>query len=234
MKAKRCIWLAIVLAGTPLCAQAGTGPMLPNQIIITAEHSGWGFRSTNLTLVLSNGVYGAGSYAVAPNLVSNLIALAKRPWPRPPTNSWPSFMIDPANFGLDDAWLRTNYPRLLQSFSTNTDNMPFPNASEQQRAWLTNALGDIGLLGEVLRDCFRVSWTDDYPKLELRFEQDDGKTVEQVCRLSTSAQQAFMLPWQVYDGTNELTSGNADISRAVMRILPQGFLLRDRLEGDLY
>jgi hypothetical protein len=43
-----------------------------------------------------------------------------------------------------------------------------------------------------------------------------------------------MLPWQVCDGTNELTSGNADISRAVMRILSQGFLLRDRLEGDLF
>jgi hypothetical protein len=110
----------------------------------------------------------------------------------------------------------------------------FPNTSERQRAWLTNALADVELLGEAVRGGFGTMWTDDYPSLELRFENHDGQTVEQVFRLSTSAQPSFMLPWQVYDGTNEFTSGNADISRAVVQVLPPGFLNRDRLNGDIF
>jgi hypothetical protein len=234
MSRRHSISLSIILATTTLCTTAGGGPPAPSRIEIRAEHSGWGSRSTNLTLILYNGVYVAGTYTVAPALISNLMAVAKHPWPKPATNTWPSFTVVPANLGLDAAWLRTNYQRLLQAFSTNTDNVPFPKASERQRAWLTNALADVELLGEGLRGCFGTFWTDDYPSLELRFENDDGQTVEQVFRLSTRAQPSFMLPWQVYDGTNEFTSGNADISRAVVQVLPSGFLLRDRLNGDLF
>ncbi len=226
--------LFVVLAATKLCTAAGAGLLSPTQIVISAEHSGWGFRSTNLTLVLSNGVFAAGTYTVAPALVSNLVAVAKRPWPKAATNTWPRFTIDPANLGLNAAWMKTNYQRLLESYSDKGGTRAFPNASERQRAWLTNALADTELLGEALRGCFGTFWTDDYPSLELRFENDDGQAVEQVFRLSTKAQPSFMLPWEVYDGTNQFTSGNADISRAVVQILPPGFLLRDRLNGDLF
>jgi len=235
MNRKHSIWFVVGLAAARLCAAAGAGPLFPTDIVISAEHLGWGSRSTNLTLALSNGVYAAGDYTVAPALISNLMAVARRPWPQPATNRWPRFTIDPENLGLTAGWLKTNYPRLLQSFGTNSDNIPFPNASERQRVWLTNALGDIELLGEGLRSCFGGGmWTDDYPSLELRFEHDDGQTVQQVFRLSTKAQPRFMLPWEVYDGTHEFTSANADISRAVVQILPVGFLHRDRLDGDLF
>ena len=234
MSRKHSIFLPIILAATSVCS-AGTGGLLPTQIVIRAEHFGWGFRSTNLTLTLSNGVYAAGTYTVAPALISNLMAVAKRPWPQPPTNAWPRFIVDPVNLGLDAAWLKTNYQPLLQSFSTNSGKGPFPNTSERQRAWLTNALADLDLLGEGLRGLFAGGmWTDDYPSLELRFEHDDGHTVEQVFRLSTRAQPWFMLPWQVYDGAREFTSANADISRAVVQVLPPGFLLRDRLDADVF
>jgi len=232
MKQKSCTSLSVLLATASLCTAVRAESLFPTHVVISAEHSGWGIRSTNLTLTLTNGVYAAGTYTVAPTVVSNLLAVARRPWPKPDTNVWPRFTIDLANLGLDDAWVRTNYPRLLEAFSDDSGRV-FANASERQRAWLTNALADIGLLGEALRGGFGRFWTDDYPSMELRFENDDGKTVEQVFRLSTKAQPSFMLPWQVYDGTNEFTSGNADISRAVGQLLPPGFLLRDRLHGDL-
>jgi hypothetical protein len=206
----------------------------PNQIAIRAEHWGWSSTSTNLTLTLSNGVYAAGTYTVALPLISNLMAVARRPWPQPVANARPRFTIDPANLGLNAAWLKTNSQRLLQRYSGDSEKRAFPNASERQRTWLTNALADLNLLGEAVRQPYRTFWTDDHPELELRFEEDDGQTVEQVFRLSTDAQPSFMLPWQVHDGTNEFTSGNADISRAVVQVLPQGFLLRDRLDGDLF
>ena len=43
-----------------------------------------------------------------------------------------------------------------------------------------------------------------------------------------------MPPWQVYEGTNQFTNGNADISRAVVLTLPPGFLIRDpKIAGNL-
>jgi hypothetical protein len=228
------IIFTVILTAANLCTAVRGGPRSPNRVLIRAEHSGWAFRSTNLTLILSKGVYAAGTYTVAPALISNLMAVAKRPWPQPATNAWPRFIVDPVNLGLDAAWLKTNYQPLLQSFSTNSEKGPFPNTSERQRAWLTNALADLELLGEGLRGLFGGGmWTDDYPSLELRFEHDDGHTVEQVFRLRTCAQPWFMLPWQVYDGTREFTSASADISRAVVQVLPPGFLLRDRLDADV-
>jgi hypothetical protein len=130
--------------------------------------------------------------------------------------------------------VKTNYQRLLGAFSGKAETGPFPNASEKQRMWLTNAMADNTLLGDAVRQGFGGFWTDDYPSLELRFETDDGQSVEQVFRLSTKAQQSFMLPWLVYDGSTEFTSGNADVSRAVAQVLPAGFLHRDRLSGDLF
>jgi hypothetical protein len=204
----------------------------PSRITIWAHYSGWVFGSTNLTLVSSNGVYAAGAYRVAPSLITNLVTAALRPWPKPGTNAWPRFKIEPANLGLNEAWLRTNYARLLQYHTYQGGTVPFPNASDRQRAWLTNALTDLNLLREAVLSPFRSFHTDDYPELELRFEKDVGQTVAQVFRLSTKAQQPFMLPWQVYDGTNEVISGNADISRALFQILPPGFLNRNRLDVD--
>jgi hypothetical protein len=235
MSRKNSIFFFVILAATNLCQTADAGPLPPTQIVIRADHSGWSSASTNLTLTLSNGVYAAGTYTVAPVLISNLITAAKRPWPQPGTNAWPRFTIDPVNLGLDAAWVKSNYQRLLQAYSGDSDKGVFPNTSERQRAWLTNALADVELLGDAVRGCFgTMGWTDDYPSLELRFENDNGQTVEQVFRLSTSAQPSFMLPWQVDDGTNEFTSGNADISRAVVQVLPPGFLNRDRLNGDIF
>ncbi len=228
------IFLFVILAATDLCTAAGGGPPFPNRIVIRAEHSSWGFASTNLTLTLSNGVYAAGTYGVPPPLISNLMAAARRPWPKPAKGTWPRFGIDPANLGLNAAWVKTNYERLLQGYSGNLEKGVFPNASARQRTWLTNALADVQLLGQALRDYFQAFWTDDSPTLELRFEHDDGRTVEQLFRLNTRAKHSFMLPWQIDDGTKEFTSGNADISRAVVQLLPPGFMHRDRLSGDLF
>ena len=70
MNQKHSIFLSVILAATSLCTMASTGGSLPTQIVIRAEHFGWGFRTTNLTLVFSNGVYAAGTYTVAPALIS--------------------------------------------------------------------------------------------------------------------------------------------------------------------
>ena len=68
---------------THLCTAAGGGPPSPTQVVISAGYSGWSFASTNLTLTLTNGVYAAGAHTVAPKLISNLMAAARKRWPKP-------------------------------------------------------------------------------------------------------------------------------------------------------
>jgi hypothetical protein len=222
------------LTGIHAPAPVYAGPSLPARVVIQADYSGWSHASTNLTLTLSNGVYVAGAYAVAPALISTLLKAAARPWPQPATNAWPPFIVDPANLGLDATWAKSNHQRLIEAYAGNGEKGVFPNASERQRAWLSKAAADVELLGEAVRGGFGGGWTDDYPSLEVRFESDAGPTPGQVTRLSTRAQQTFMLPWRVEGGKRDCSSANADISRALARILPPGFLNRDRLSGDLF
>lgn len=225
--------LFVIVAVANWCTTLGASTGFPTRILIRAEQGGWGVESTNLILNRSNGVYAAEAYMVAPSLVSHLMTVASRPWPQPATNTWPRVIIDPVNLGLNAAWVKTNHQRLLQAFSGNSEQGIFPNASDRQRAWLTQAMADVELLGEAVRGYFRSSWSDDDPSLELWFENDNGQIVEQVFRLRTQAQHSFMLPWEIYNGTNVGTSGDADISRAVVQILPPGFMNRERASGDL-
>jgi hypothetical protein len=211
-------------------AAAAEAQALPSRIAIQAKHLGWGMHSANLTLVLSNRVYRAGSFTVEPVLVSNLIAAAQRPWPQ--AGSWVEFPIDFENLGLNAAWAKTNQQRLLELFSGDPKSAPFPNASGRQRRWLTNALADIRQLEASVRHLYEQVWTDDSPSMSLQFEDDGGRFVAEPLQISTKSQWPFLLPWQVRVGTNQFVSGNADISRAVAAILPPGFLLRDRLDRD--
>ena len=231
MGRKHFAFLFMILAATCWGTALGASP---SRIFICAEQGGWGVESTNLILNWSNGVYAAGAYTVSPSLVSHLMTVANRPWPQPATNTRPRVIIDPVNLGLNAAWVKTNHQRLLQAFSGNSEQGIFPNASDRQRAWLTQAMADVELLSEAVHGYYRSSWTHDDPSLELRFESDNGQVVEQVFRLRTQAQHTFMLPWEVYDGTNAGTSGSADISRAVVQILPPGFMNRERVSGDLF
>lgn len=73
------VWAGLLLAATNWCTTLGAAPLFVTQIVIHAEHSGWGFLSTNLTLRLTNGVYTSGTYTVAPAVISNLMAAARAP-----------------------------------------------------------------------------------------------------------------------------------------------------------
>ncbi len=231
------VWL--LFACCTVCAAGDKRVPAATHIVIRAEHMGWGSRATNLTLVWSNGAFAAGTYTVPASVVSNLLAIAGRPWTyvAEPTNSkgyrLPSQQVDPANLGLDVAWVKNNRERLLQHFAGKSGEGLFPNASARQRAWLTNALADQVFLEKCLQAQFDGFWTDDYPRLELRFDKDDGRTVEHVLRISSRSQHPFMLPWQVSDGNTVSSNFDAGISRAIAELLPPGFLLRDRLSRDL-
>jgi hypothetical protein len=215
--------LSLTAAAVPCFAQGKAQEI--SKFTIHATHMGWGSTSTNLTLVRSNGVFAAGAFSVPVAAVSNLLAAARGPRLK---------QVDPANLGLNAAWLATNRSRLLGAFAGETEKGVFPNASARQREWLTNALLDLDLLGEMVGNYYSgLRWTDDYPEMELRFEKEEREQIERVFGLKSESQKSFMVPWEVWLGTNHFITHDAEISRALVEILPPGFMHRDRIRGDL-
>lgn len=192
-----------------------------SKVTIQARHTGWGSVETNLTLVRSNSRFVDGGHSVPEAVVSNLLATLREP---------PRTEIDPVDLGLTSSWLAANQTRLLSAFGGGAKDAIFPRASPRQRAWLTNALLDLGILGDAVRSITHSLWSDDSPEVEIAFSRGEVEVV----RLNSSAQISFMLPWEVAWGTNRPTiTYAANISHGVVALLPDGFLNRGRLQGDL-
>lgn len=190
-------------------------------LTIHAKHMGWGTVETNLTLWRHEDRFIGEGHAVPEAVVFNLLAAMQRR---------PLDKIDPGNLGLTPEWVATNRTRLLTAFGGQEENTVFPRASARQRAWLTNALLDVEILGDLVRGSIYSHHTDDYPEIHLVFSRGDTE----VARVESWAQHTFMVPWAVVWGTNKHTSYDAEISRAVANLLPNGFLHRKRIQGDLF
>lgn len=191
-----------------------------SKVTIQASHMNGGLVKTNLILTRSNSVFTTRDHSVPETAVSNLLVALQKP---------PQAEINPADLGLTTSWLSTNQERLLGAFRGETKGVAFPLASPRQREWLTNALLNLDLLGDLVRGNPVRFWTSDYPEIVIGFNRGDTE----VARLHSRAQASFMLPWEVtWDATQHVTF-NAIISRGVAALLPTGFLNRERIQGDL-
>jgi len=86
----------------------------------------------------------------------------------------------------------------------------------------------LGLPEELVQEHYKVTWTDDYPQILVRLILNNGRRIS----ASSDVQQRFMLPWTVDEnnGTRRVTF-NPSISRILARMLPDGFLNRERIRG---
>ncbi len=187
---------------------------------IHAKHMDWGTVETNLTLWRNQERFISEGHTVPEAVGLNLLAAMQRR---------PLDKIEPGNLGLTPEWVAANRTKLLTAFGGQETNAIFPRASARQRTWLTNALFDLDLLGEVVRSSVNTRWTDDYPQISIKFLVNE----EAVAELASRAQHTFMVPWTVTWGTNRHTTYDAEISRAVANLLPSGFLHRERIQGNL-
>jgi len=130
---------------------------------------------------------------------------------------------EPLNLGINQAWLDANAIPAVEKYEGN-----FDGAASNQKALYQTSFTDESLIRRVVPNLFNFSRTDDYPSAQVEVTFEDGSTVS---ALSTS-QYLFMLPWKVKRGSEEITTYNADVSRAVAALMPKKATNRSRIAGD--
>jgi hypothetical protein len=130
---------------------------------------------------------------------------------------------EPQNLGINQAWLDANAISAVEKYAGN-----FDGAAPNQRALYQTSFTNESLIRRVVPNLFSFIRTDDYPSAKVEVTLEDGSTVS---ALSTS-QYLFMLPWKVKRNGEEISTYNADISRAVAALMPKKATNRSRLAGD--
>lgn len=76
---------------------------------------------------------------------------------------------------------------------------------------------------------YGAMWTDDYPSLQIQIMFTSGRKIT----ILTHIQHQFMLPLSVTDSGNQASFETFDpeLSRSLAELMPDGFLLRERLSG---
>jgi hypothetical protein len=102
-------------------------------------------------------------------------------------------------------------------------------ASPRVREAFESARTDPAEISRVLDDYYAPGhwWTDDYPHVSAVLDFPDGTTV----RLSSSAQQEFMIPWTVSRSGIAYQTYEPKIGRALASLAPPNFRAGGRLAG---
>jgi len=140
-----------------------------------------------------------------------------------------------AEFQVDDladvvSWLQTATPQDIRKENSGAHHALYSvYASPRVREAFETARSDRVLVTRVLTDYYAPGhwWTDDYPHVSATVILADGKTVG----LSSSAQQAFMIPWKVTRSGTTYQTYEPDIGRALALLAPPGFTQGARLAG---
>ncbi len=139
-------------------------------------------------------------------------------------------ILDLDRMGLTASWMLERAPVLIER---RCRKLP----TEQARRLAQEGLATLKArpdLEAVLRNeadgNFNSCWTNDYPQLRVKILTGSDNVV----LLDTSSQHSFMLPWTICDvaaGT-KVETYDADLSRAVARLLPDDFPGYTNLTGE--
>jgi hypothetical protein len=139
----------------------------------------------------------------------------------------PEFHLD--DLGITPAWLKANAAAVAQSSSGTLINGAHPDQARLEKAFADPAVTD-AIVPELFdrrhyscADCRRFTGS---VKITITFE--DGTSLE----AWSGSEFPFMLPWTVRGNSTGSSAFNADISRALVALLPEQAANRSRLSGE--
>ncbi len=128
------------------------------------------------------------------------------------------------------SWLQTATPQDIRIANSGVHHALYSTyAAPRVREEFEAARADVELISRLLDEYYAPGhwWTDDYPHVSAVVGLADGTTVS----LSSSAQQAFMIPWKVSRSGTTYQTYEPDIGRALASLAPTRFGQKDRLAG---
>jgi len=126
------------------------------------------------------------------------------------------------NLKINHEWLESHVDEQLQ----NTGSLGETNG-EKQREFFRQSFTDLALIDKLLPGVVAERWTDDGAWVHVSVDFADGTT----WTAEANALPPFMLPWQAVVNGHTYKTYNANVSRAVAALLPEGTLNKNRLQG---
>ncbi|HEX2592373.1 MAG TPA: hypothetical protein VHL34_12795 [Rhizomicrobium sp.] len=194
--------VALALVLNAALANAASHDVVPVKIDILSAWDGLNTHKRTDIHIRRNakGEYVSNIGSISPESVDDLVSAA-RASPLPVPNL--------ANLGIDDKWLEarshpTDFERRMEGRAPN------------QIALYAEQFTDKGIIQKDIENLYRSMHTDDWPLLRITITFDDHSTIV----WESDSQNAFMLPWVRTIDKNYERNYNANISRAIARLLP--------------
>jgi hypothetical protein len=186
-----------------------------NRIRIVSNWTGLGPSAREELIVMRNaGDYLADGKKVPDESIANLLAAIDAPAVAKP---------DPANLGITQEWLDANAEKAFREYAGE-----YPTREDKNKqARYFSSFKDLKFIERILPGLFNSFHTDDYPTVEIEIMESDRGLI----KVSSKAQQMFMLPWIINSSEGELKTYNADIARAIANLMPDNFTNKERLAG---
>lgn len=131
-----------------------------------------------------------------------------------------------ANLGITQEWLNANAEAAVKEYA----DYYFSAAAPNQQALYYSSFKNLQFIEKILPFVLRGGWTDDYPNFVVEITETNGsKTI-----VSSDKQPSFMLPWKIVKNDKTTQTYNANISRALVALLPEDFPNKERLSGESF
>ena len=201
-----------IVAMTPLHAQVG-------RVQSVTIHSQWGGLGrpgrSDLLIQLQNGQYVANGRTIPGEQITALLTAMEQPRLAEP---------DPENLGIAAQWLQ-NHVEVAGRYAIYFDYQA--GYADQQDLFRT-AFTDEQTIQARLKSLYQSFHTDDYPGMSVQLAFDDGELLT-AC---SDSQHPFMIPWKIARGGKTAETYNANISRALLALLPAKFTNRENLTDE--
>jgi len=129
-----------------------------------------------------------------------------------------------ANLGITSQWLHDH----AEDAGRYATYFNYSDGAAEQKRLFRSVFTNDQTLEQRLASVYASFHTDDYPHMRVDLTLSDGTSL---C-VTSDSQHPFMLPWKITQGGTTTETYNANISHALLELLPSGFTNREALTDE--